>query len=295
MPITTPQAFQDQYRDDHDHFLHTLEYLFKPAIEKAGFRAISPIAQGGELIQAELVKSLSEADMALCDMSTLNANVFFELGIRTALNLPVALTTDGVSGIIPFDTHNINRHEYSHELHHWEMENQIDLLASHIKTSYEKANGVNAVWRHFGMQSAGTPLGAEPAGSDDAMAYKLDWIFNNINSLLSNKTVNPRPPVSNIHQTIKDSSQTHQEGIVTISVLGDSYKVLRTGKLKPRMLGTPLVQIKAIEFPPEVRFEDIEYFVGVGTDFDFHITVHSLIPDVYLPIGNYTFEYDADS
>lgn len=37
---------------------------------------------------------VEEADMVLCDMSRLNANVFFELGIRTALDRPAALVKD---------------------------------------------------------------------------------------------------------------------------------------------------------------------------------------------------------
>ena len=41
---------------------------------------------GADLIHAQIVKNLQFADVVLCDVSTHNPNVFFELGIRTALN-----------------------------------------------------------------------------------------------------------------------------------------------------------------------------------------------------------------
>jgi len=93
MPITTPPALVDRYGDEH-HFKHVLDCLFRPALERAKFRAIPPSAEGSDLIHAQIIKHLEQADIVLCDMTSLNANVFFELGIRTAVNKPVAIVKD---------------------------------------------------------------------------------------------------------------------------------------------------------------------------------------------------------
>ena len=98
MPIGTPDS--SQYQGDRDHFKHVLEHLFVPAIEMAGMNPVRPVVKGSDLIHAEIIKQLETAELVLCDISTLNANVFFELGIRTALNRPVCIIRDELTSII---------------------------------------------------------------------------------------------------------------------------------------------------------------------------------------------------
>lgn len=57
-------------------------------------------------------------------MSLLNPNVFFELGIRTALNKPVCMVTDERTKKIPFDTNIISYHTYNSKLEPWNLENE---------------------------------------------------------------------------------------------------------------------------------------------------------------------------
>ena len=76
MPITTPQELIGEYNNDIDHFTHVLDQLFIPSIEKAGLEPIPPIVQGADIVQAEIINNLEKCDVVLCDMSTLNSNVF---------------------------------------------------------------------------------------------------------------------------------------------------------------------------------------------------------------------------
>ena len=80
MPITTPEATVPRYGGDADHFEHVLDHLFVPAVERAGYEPIPPIAEGSDLIHARIITNLDEADLVLCDMSCLNPNVFLSLG-----------------------------------------------------------------------------------------------------------------------------------------------------------------------------------------------------------------------
>jgi hypothetical protein len=77
MPVTTPEALVPVYGKDSDHFTHVLEHLFVPALKRADCDAIRPIAQGADVIHAEIIKSLESADLVLCDISSLNPDVFF--------------------------------------------------------------------------------------------------------------------------------------------------------------------------------------------------------------------------
>lgn len=115
MPITTPVVVREVYRDA-DHFAHVLQHLFTPALEGLGYDVVPPAAAGSDVIQGEIIRNLDEADLVLCDMTTLNANVFFELGIRTALDKPVATVRDMHTDSIPFDHSIVNCHQYDGRL-----------------------------------------------------------------------------------------------------------------------------------------------------------------------------------
>jgi hypothetical protein len=175
MPITTPAGCVETYGGDEDHFSHVLELLFEPAIEAAGLDPVRPAAQGADLIHAEIVRNLETADLVLCDTSSLNPNVFFELGIRTALDLPVCLVRDSVTEI-PFDTGVLNYHEYDHQLSSWNLQDEVGRMAQHLTVTQKRSAGQNGLWRHFGLTQRGTE--AIRAGADApegaAMAVLLE-------------------------------------------------------------------------------------------------------------------------
>lgn len=178
MPITTPEHLVKRYKDDADHFAHVLEYLFIPALENAGFIPISPKSTGSNVIQADFIKQLSSCELVLCDMSILNPNVFYEFGIRTALNKPVALVVDDKTKNVPFDTSIINFHRYGSSLDAWSTESEINKLEEHVKNAYKKTKDHNALWKYFGVAQTGTfkPEEAE-------MGDKLDFIMQELSAI----------------------------------------------------------------------------------------------------------------
>ena len=150
MPVTTPKNCVNLYSDDA-HFEHVLDHLFIPAIKLAGFEPILPIAKGSELIHAEIIKKLESSDLVLCDMTLLNPNVFFELGIRTALNKPVCMVKDEKTEHVPFDAKIINHHTYNSTLAAWKLEDQIKKMNDHIQASMISNSKNNPLWSCFGM------------------------------------------------------------------------------------------------------------------------------------------------
>lgn len=154
MPISTPSEYLATYGGDTNHFIHVLEHLFVPAVEDAGFIALRPVAEGAELIHAEIVRKLETSDLVLCDMSTRNANVFFELGIRTALNKPVCLVKDEHLAQAPFDTTLINHHTYRSPLALWTIREDVAVLSRHIAKSMVDGSSHNNLWSYFGLATS---------------------------------------------------------------------------------------------------------------------------------------------
>lgn len=157
MPITTKNP--SIYGGDVDHFKHVLDVLFVPAIKKAEYRPVYPKAQGSDLVHAEIIKNLESADLVLCDISGLNANVFFELGIRTALNKPVCMVRDEIAenDECPFDVSPLNFYTYRSSLRAWDIVRAIEDLTRHIQKSTDGGEDRNALWKYYGMEKAAVP------------------------------------------------------------------------------------------------------------------------------------------
>lgn len=79
--------FSDVEGYDKGHFTRVYEYLIKPACEKAGFVPIRADENSkSDVIIVDILQKILECDMAICDMSSKNPNVFYELGFRQAFN-----------------------------------------------------------------------------------------------------------------------------------------------------------------------------------------------------------------
>ena len=183
MPISTPETLVPVFNGDKDHFLHVLEHLFIPALKICNLDPIPPIAEGSDLIHAEIIKNLEKADLVLCDASSLNANVFFELGIRTALNKPVSIVRDDNTPKIPFDMTIINHHTYQSAIQLWDIEKQVKGLAKHIKKCMERSAGSNMLWKYFGISTRGS-LEAVKGGIGekvDMLALQVEGLTRKLN------------------------------------------------------------------------------------------------------------------
>jgi len=176
MPVTTPASYGDDLRDT-DHFGHVLAHLFAPALELAGYTVIPPKMIGATLIHAEIIRHLEQADLVLADLSSQNANVFFELGIRTSLNRPVVLVKDRRTSEIPFDLGAINVFTYGESLAPWTLDEEVKHLAEHVRTVEAGSDSGNSMWQYFGLTKRGEPTGA---GSLEA---KVDLLVAQITKL----------------------------------------------------------------------------------------------------------------
>lgn len=131
MPFTTPEGYEA------DHFNKIYEQLFKPAIKMAGYephRVDEDIASN--TIQSKIIGRLIDAPMVLCDLSTRNPNVLYELGMRHAFEKPVLLVQEvGTQRI--FDISGITTVEYRNTRLYDEVVNDQQVISKALQETAE--------------------------------------------------------------------------------------------------------------------------------------------------------------
>lgn len=187
MPVSTSPEHSAKYGDD-DHWKHVLEEVLVPAVEKAGFEAVRPTAQGTSVIHARIISELSECAMVVCDLSALNPNVLFELGVRTSLNLPIALVAE-TDTRLPFDVGSLNTHFYDPSLAAWRIRDEVSRLAAHITESEAACDGVNPLWRHFGYTRTAQEPSTEGVSRTDARVELLSEDVTQLRRLIEHQMI----------------------------------------------------------------------------------------------------------
>jgi hypothetical protein len=239
MPITTKPTDASRYGDEN-HWQHVLEMLFVPAVEAAGFTAMRPVASGSHMIHGEIVRQLSTADLVLCDLSSHNPNVFFELGVRTSLNLPVALVSDEETPLA-FDTAGMNTHKYDYRLNSWDIAEQQVRLSQHVQQCSTSCGGTNPMWRQYGL----TIRAQEPVSTETPTDAKLDIIIDRFTSLgerlssleeRESQRERSRIPTSLLETLTMDAART-AEAQKGASREPDMLVLMREATLIPSMLG----------------------------------------------------------
>jgi len=111
-----------------------------------------------DVIQRRIIKNLYENPVVVCDVSGLNPNVMFELGMRITFKKPVIIITDDI-GSIPFDTRVIEHVSYPAGLHIHETNFFISTLTKKIINIHN--NYINNKFRSF-IEDFGTFETLEP-------------------------------------------------------------------------------------------------------------------------------------
>ncbi len=214
-----PISDSDEY--GNGHFGRVYEHIIKPACELAEFKPIrADDIMTTNYIALDIIKNIIECDMAICDLSSRNPNVMYELGIRQAFNLPVALIKDIRTKRV-FDIQGFRDVEYDESLRIDTVEIAIQDLCETIKNTYEN--------RQSEINSLVSLLGIEPARLTEKKKISTDTelILNSL-SLIDKRL----SQIENINQNI---SRLPSNQVATITI--------------PENIGEPLKQsdIKSLE------------------------------------------------
>ena len=121
----------------------TYQQLIRPACDQVDvncFRAIDANLTGS--IDSIMYRWIYQADIVIADLSTLNANVFYELGVRHAQrpNTTVIIAESVLMQSIPFDLSSFVIHQYEHggeEIVTGEQERFVGHLSNVLKNIIE--------------------------------------------------------------------------------------------------------------------------------------------------------------
>lgn len=152
--VIMPIADCDWY--EKGHFAHVYDDIIKPAIDKTEFTAIrADEVKETNFIHLDILKKLIDAPIAVCDLSTRNPNVLFELGIRQAFDKPVVLIQEKGTPKI-FDIAPLRYLEYSKEMkYHEVLESQKSLQEAieATKAAEGDSGNINSIVKLMALSS----------------------------------------------------------------------------------------------------------------------------------------------
>lgn len=177
------------------HFSRVYNYIFKPAIEKAGYIPHRIDAEkSSNLIQERIIRELIEAPMVLCDLSSRNPNVLFELGIRQAFDKPVVLVKDESTERI-FDISGLSTVEYRKSCIIDEAQKDINNISVAIEET-KKDNHFNSLIGLINASPA-TITSGKAIENNQYTDYMLKKIYSMVDklqdSITYSKTENNEP------------------------------------------------------------------------------------------------------
>lgn len=137
------------------HFDRVYNYLIKPACISAGYKPIrADDTKASNLIMFDILKKITQCDMAICDISSRNANVFYELGLRQAFNKKTIMITDGRLPA-PFDISAFRYVPYSPTLRVDTVEREKPAIVNMLKeTQSLPEDDVNSIIKLLQIQPA---------------------------------------------------------------------------------------------------------------------------------------------
>lgn len=177
MPISDAEGY------DKGHFSHVYEDIIKPAVEMTEFipRRADEVKETN-FIHLDILKKLIDAPIAICDLSTRNPNVLFELGIRQAFDKPVVLIQEKGTPKI-FDIGPLRYLEYSKEMkYHDVLKTQQDLkIAIEATKAAEGEHGnINSIVRLMALSS---PAAIPNLEGNNKEALALDVLQSQMNDM----------------------------------------------------------------------------------------------------------------
>jgi hypothetical protein len=166
MPVSDPEGYP------LGHFRHVFNDIFVPACEIAGYRAVrADQVKETNLIHLDILQRLLSSPIVLCDLSSSNPNVLFELGLRQAFDKPVVLVQEQGTPRI-FDVAPLRYIEYRQaHIYHEVIEDQLTIANTITATmeAFNKGQGVNSMVRILSLTKPASFVEIQGASKDPSL------------------------------------------------------------------------------------------------------------------------------
>lgn len=214
--VIMPISNQDGYEDDH--FTKIYDQIFSPAIKKADlepYRVDENILS--EDILTNILKAIQNCPIALCDLSSRNPNVLYELGLRQAYDKPVVLVQDDKTERI-FDVAGINTIAYKSERLYENVISAVETIKNALIATME-AKESNTMIKALQLSSA-VVKNSDDLSPNDIVQHSLNKVNNrldHIEDLILSKThsINER-----------GNEKLVQNQVRQISIICDRYRTM---------------------------------------------------------------------
>lgn len=296
-PETAPKVEQPENNDcfiimpiaDHPdykqgHFKRVYDDIFAPACRAAGYKPIraDDVAQTN-LIHLDILQKLLESPMAICDLSTRNPNVLFELGLRQAFDKPTVLVQEVGTPQI-FDINLFRYTQYRNELDYRDViadQKAIQKVLEETKIAVQENKSVNSIIKLLSITS--------PATLQDSSNFSEKEYFNVLMS-----------EIRGIKEVVMDSREQKYLRPRNISIkkditLKDEYLHIDIDKNTPTInIDNFFAHLDSIEFIHDlsrmstpnmvsITFRTHNQLFGIGQLIDlakqFHITFNKIDKD----------------
>lgn len=177
MPISDAEGYEK------GHFSHVYEDIIKPAVEMTDFvpRRADEVKETN-FIHLDILKKLIDAPIAICDLSTRNPNVLFELGIRQAFDKPVVLIQEKGTPKI-FDIGPLRYLEYSKEMKYHDVlktQQNLKVAIEATKAAEGEHGNINSIVRLMALSS---PAAIPNLEGNNKEALALDVLQSQMNDM----------------------------------------------------------------------------------------------------------------
>lgn len=247
------------------HFHHVYQDIISPACEKSGFRACrADDVKATNLIQLDILKKLIEAPIAICDLSTRNPNVLFELGIRQAFDKPVVLIQEiGTPPI--FDITGLRYLQYSKDMKYHEVLKTQNELSNAIDETIgvdKQDKNINSIVKLLALKSpAQIP---DLKGTQDSLAFdviqtemrSLRRQMENLMKIISSQEISSQELLSPFKINIKTDEGLIKRKLIKLENEFLELSLLTDEKMKSSKLTSLLNRVNILKddmgliFPP---------------------------------------------
>lgn len=119
-----------------EHWKEVRGILEQAAVEAGFAPGMVSESEATAVIQGNIVNNVYYADIVVCDVSTRNPNVMFELGMRLAFDRPFVIVKDDATGYV-FDIGMIQHIGYPCQLNYQTILDFIQELSKKLQATYE--------------------------------------------------------------------------------------------------------------------------------------------------------------
>lgn len=232
MPIADPDGY------GKGHFQRVYEDLIMPACDMGGYKSVrADDVKQTNLIHLDVLQKLIESPMAICDLSSRNPNVLFELGLRQAFDKPVVLIQEVGTPKI-FDISPLRYVEYRKErVYNEVLEDQKKIASAVTATRDAKKESINSIVKLLSI--------TKPASIPEVAETNRDPALQVIRSELSDlKTEIRQMSAAIAKSSIKDPRflnylRTAQEEVFLDTYRNELMEAVRAKVTKPEIPDGP--------------------------------------------------------